>query len=383
MIIVDEPFVAPELADYLKRTGHPVLDNAMARRLSEETGGLNIVPPGAFAERVERGERLYTTSENALEWITANVDSPGMARAIDVFKDKAKTRKALADLCPDVFFLEVSADGLRGLDYSSLPRPLVLKPVVGFCSVGVHVVNSEREWAEAIEAIEKESSVWKEWYPSSVIGDASFIVESYVEGQEFAIDAFYDESGKAHVLNVYRHDFASAEDTSDRLYTTGASIIRGYAGLFERWLDEANRKLEVKAFPIHVEVRVVGETVVPIEFNPLRFAGLGGTELAYHAYGFHTYESYLNDAAADWDTLLEGKEGKLFCMGLMPAPADLPEGARFDHEAFRANFKSLLQYYEFDPKATGSYCFVFCETPEDDPSDREFMLKADLSSYLR
>lgn len=382
MIIVDEPFVAPELADYLRRTGHPVLDNAMARKLSEE-GTLEILSAEAFAKEVERGERLYTTSENALEWIKRHVDLPEMARAIEMFKDKAKTREALAELCPDVFFLKVSAEGLRGLDYRSLPSPLVLKPVVGFCSVGVYVIGSEQEWSEAIEAIERDSAVWKEWYPESVIGDAAFIVESYVEGQEFAIDAFFDESGRAHVLNVFQHDFANAEDTSDRLYFTGASVIRAYAGLFEDWLDRANRKMGVRAFPVHVEVRVVGDTVVPIEFNPLRFAGLGGTELAYHAYGFHAYDLYLRDVAPDWEAVLEGKEGMLYCMGLMPAPADLPEGARFDHGAFRSNFSSILQYYEFDPRAIGSYSFVFCETPEDDSRDRDFMLTANLASFLR
>lgn len=381
MIIVDEPFVAPELEEYLERTAHPVLDNPMARKIAAK-GGLNLVPAAEFSKAVEEGERLYTTSENALAWIKENVDSPAMARAIDVFKDKVKTRKALAGLCPDVFFLEVSAEGLRKLDYASLPCPLVLKPAVGFCSVGVHVVESEAEWEQAIGEIERDSAVWREWYPESVIGESTFIVESYVEGQEFAIDAFYDESGKARVLNVFQHDFANAEDTSDRLYFTGASVIRGYAALFEEWLDRANETMGVRAFPVHVEVRVAGGSVVPIEFNPLRFAGLGGTELAFHAYGFHTYDYYLRDVAPDWDSLLEGKEGKLYCMGLMPAPAELPEGASFDHAAFRARFGGLLQYYEFDPRAIGSYCFVFCETPLDDPTDRDFMLRADLGSFL-
>lgn len=382
MIIVDEPFVAPEMAEYLEQTGHPVLDNAMARAIAAERT-LALTAPEDFARAIEGGARLYTTSENALEWVSRNVDAPGMARAIELFKDKAKTREALSGLCPDVFFRTVAAEDLRALDFASLPTPLVIKPTVGFCSVGVHVVGSEAEWEAALDAIERESAAWRDWYPESVIGESSFIVESYVEGQEFAVDAFYDEAGAAHVLNVLRHDFAGADDTSDRLYVTGAPIVRAYAGLLEEWLNAANESLGVRAFPVHVEVRIAGSTVVPIEFNPLRFAGLGGTEVAWHAYGFHTYDYYLRDVAPDWDRLLAGKEDTLYCMGLMPAPARMPEGASFDHDAFRARFARLSQYYAFDPREMGSFCFVFCETPVDDDADRAFMLEADLASFVR
>ncbi len=411
MIIVDEPFVAPEFADYLEETQHPVLANAMARRLAAEGRRINLVDDTACARAVEAGERLYTASENALSWVSEHVERASMRRAISVFKDKALMRELLAPLCPGVFYQRVAADGLRALDFDALPKPLVVKPSVGFCSVGVHVVEDRAGWEAALDAIERDASTWNEWYPESVIGDAEFVVESYVGGQEFAIDAFYDEEGRAHVLNVLQHDFAGPDDTSDRLYYTGASIVRAWAPRFEEWLTRANELVGARAFPVHVEVRVEGAEgagvcaadaegagadaegvgagaeprITPIEFNPLRFAGLCGTELAYFAYGFHTYDYYLRDVAPDWDSLLAGKEGKLYCMGLLAAPADTPEGVRFDAARFTEPLARVLQCYEFDPHAVGSYAFVFCETDEQGAqgvADRERLLKEPLEGYV-
>ena len=397
MIIVDEPFVAPEFADYLEQTQHPVLANGMARRLTAEGRRLNLVDDETCARAVEAGERLYSSSENALSWVSEHVDNASMRRAIAVFKDKARMRELLAPLCPGVFYRRIAAEGLRAVDFDALPKPLVVKPAVGFCSVGVHVVEDRAQWDAAVAAIERDAATWREWYPESVIGNAEFVVESYIEGQEFAIDAFYDEEGRAHVLNVLQHDFAGPEDTSDRLYFTGASVVRTWAPRFEAWLTRANEQVGARAFPVHVEVRVQedsgkgegasaeGVQIMPIEFNPLRFAGLCGTELAYFAYGFHTYDYYLRNVAPDWDTLLTGKEGKLYCMSLLAAPADTPAGVRFDAERFTAPLAQVLQCYEFDPHAVGSYAFVFCETDEEGAqgaADRERLLCEPLGGYI-
>ncbi len=47
-------------------------------------------------------------------------------------------------------------------------------------------------------------------YPESVIGAGSFILEGYLEAPSYALDAYFDETGRAHILNVLRHDFTLA-----------------------------------------------------------------------------------------------------------------------------------------------------------------------------
>mgnify|MGYP000565074627 CR=1 FL=1 len=104
--------------------------------------------------------------------------------------------------------------------------------------------------------IAQNASAWHDLYPESVIGAGSFILEGYIDGTEYALDAFFDETGAPHVLNVLRHDFASSEDTSDRLYMTSPSIVRETTSLFTSWLNRVNALVGVRNFPVHVEVRV-------------------------------------------------------------------------------------------------------------------------------
>ena len=72
-------------------------------------------------------------------------------------------------------------------------------------------------------------------------------------------------------------------------------------------------------------------------------------------------------------------------MSLLAAPADTPTGVRFDADRFTAPFAQVLQCYEFDPHAVGSYAFVFCETEEEGAqgaADRERLLREPLEDYV-
>ena len=54
-------------------------------------------------------------------------------------------------------------------------------------------------------------------------------------------------------------------------------------------MTRANKFLKLRNIPMHVEVRVDGDIICPIEFNPMRFAGLSSTDVAYYAYGIRLY----------------------------------------------------------------------------------------------
>ena len=274
MIVLDEPYVSEPLIAWLEESQHPVLDNAFARSIADGRA-LNLVSSDEAVRRIDAGERVYTNSENALAWIVESAHNESLSRAIGLFKDKAAMRAALAGLDPDLFFKSCSVDELFKLDFSQLPAPFVLKPSVGFCSMGVYAIQNREDWERALADIQQNASSWHDMYPESVIGAGSFILEGYLEGTEYALDAYFDETGRAHILNVLRHDFTSPEDTSDRMYVTSASIVRDTSTMFASWLDRVNALIGARNFPVHVEVRVSDGHVSPIEFNPLRFAGLG------------------------------------------------------------------------------------------------------------
>ncbi len=383
MIVLDEPYVSKPLVEWLEQSQHPVLSNAMAQRLASEGFRINLVGEEEAIKRIDAGERVYTNSENALSWIVENTHNSNLSRAISLFKDKARMRTELASLDPGFFFKSCSVDELFKLDFSKLSTPFVLKPSVGFCSMGVYAIQQREDWERALADIAANASSWHDMYPESVIGSGSFVLEGYIDGTEYALDAYFDESGAAHILNVLRHDFSSPEDTSDRMYVTSAPIVRENAALFTAWLDRVNALVGARNFPVHVEVRVDDGLVRAIEFNPLRFAGLGGTDVSYYAYGYRTYEAFLEDAAPNFDAAFAGKEGNVYTMSLLnPAPnADLH--ASFDYDAFLSRFTHVLEMRPFDVAKVGNYGFLFLETDASTSGELRFLQDTDLLEFLR
>ena len=67
---------------------------------------------------------------------------------------------------------------------------------------------------------------------------------------------------------------------SDRLYVTSAKIIREYLGTIEKFLTNIARLGDFRGLPVHAEVRIDEQgRALPIEINPLRFAGWCSTDI--------------------------------------------------------------------------------------------------------
>lgn len=381
MIILEQPYVSPEMASYLAETGTPVLDNAAARQVSPFPR-LTLVDDAEFARMVNAGARLYTTSENALEWVGRHVEVEAIRNGVDSMKDKHRLRAALADLYPGYFFREIAVDELAAVDPADLPLPVVLKPVVGFFSVGVYVIATAGDWRAAVADIAARRDQWRRDYPESVVGDGRFIVEGYIDGDEYAVDAYFDGDGRAVVLNIMRHDFASAADVSDRLYYTSPEIIRSRLVAFTEFLDRAGAILGLRNFPLHAEIRLSDAGIIPIEFNPLRFAGWCTTDLAWFAYGLRTYEYYLGDRRPDWDALLAGREGNIYSLIILDKPAGTPDDAVLDYQKVAADFTDILHLRKIDFPGSPVFAFLFTRTPAENKAELERIMRSNLAEYI-
>lgn len=135
---------------------------------------------------------------------------------------------------------------------------------------------------------------------------------------------------------------------------------------------------------VHVELRVDEDTIAPIEFNPLRFAGLGGTDVAFYGVGLRTYEAFLEDTPVDLEALYAAHPGKVYSMSLLnPAPeADLARP--FDGAALCERFSHVLAYHGFDPVTVGFYGFLFLETDAEGTGadERDWLLRSDLMEFV-
>lgn len=386
MIILDQQYVSRELRDYLN-TGHvPVLRNAAAEE-ADTQGLFHLVSAEEADALLSAGERIYTTCENSLSWVLAHATDKALLDGIAMCKDKAAFRRMLAAQYPDFFFLEVPADELEKLDFATLKTPFILKPSVGFFSVGVYTIANEADWSAALADIRRSSARWAADYDASVVGTSSFILEEYIRGDEYAVDFYYDSEGRAVILNIFHHEFASFEDVSDRLYVTSPDIIRAHLEEFTAFFDRMNEQMGARDMPLHVELRVDGGRIIPIEANPLRFAGWCVTDLSLYAWGFRTYDLYLRDQRPDWDSIFKSREGRLYSAVILDPPADLEyplSEADFDYERLCADFQNVLELRRIDYRNGGPvFGFVFAETRADERGELDRILLSDLREYLR
>ena len=380
MVIIDEPYASDVLIKWLDESKEPVLDNAFAKKISE-THKLNLISDTEAIKRVNAGESVYTNSENALAWLLENTENENRNRSIELFKDKAAMRKKLAALSPGFFYQELTKSELADFDVTDIELPVVLKPAVGFCSMGVYVIENASDWDAALEDIAKSETIWNERYPQSVVDGENYLLEGYLDGQEYAIDMYYDRDGKANILNILRHDFASADDTSDRLYITNHDIVDDTYDKFMDWLDSVNKVIGARDFPVHVEIRMKDDDIIPIEFNPLRFAGLGGTDISYHGLGFRTYEAYLKETPIDLKKLYAKHPDDTYSMSLLNPSVNADLSRPFDHDSLASRFSNVIGFCKFDANVTGSFGFLFLKTDRSNADELDFILHSDLLEF--
>ncbi|NQV31339.1 MAG: ATP-grasp domain-containing protein, partial [Phycisphaeraceae bacterium] len=147
MILIDDPYVSEFLKDSIRTHGLPVVKTEVARQHGL-TDGPHVFEEQAAIEQA-RGKAMpvfYTNSENAIGWIAKHLAFTELPKKIDLFKNKVKFRQLLKPLYPDFFFCEVRLDQLETLSTADLPLPCIIKPSVGFFSMGVYRVSTPQEW---------------------------------------------------------------------------------------------------------------------------------------------------------------------------------------------------------------------------------------------
>ena len=379
MLVLDDTYISPEVFAFAESTQEPIFDNASARRYASEGKKLNIVDNSQAAN-----ERIIAFSEAYLDEVKQYCDTE-TARAITLCKDKAECLRILAPLFPDYVFEEYSVDQLAEVDPSTFTLPVVLKPSTGFFSLGIYPIFSAEDWQAACNDIREHSNTWSEQYGATVVNNTNFLVESYLDGEEYAIDAYFNEQGETIILDILKHDFAGTEDVSDRLYYTSKVVVEDTMQAMKDFLIKSNELLGFKNFPVHVEVRVDEAGVVtPIEFNPMRFAGLCTTDLSYFAYGFKTYEMYLRNEQPNWDDVLADKAGKRYSMVMLSTDGTaLPDTYSFDYEAVQQKFSKVLACRKLNAKQYNTFGVLFTEASDEDwKVESNYILHSSLKEFL-
>jgi len=384
MFIIDKPYVSKLFKDTIIKNRYKLLKNEFAVSSGHYDSEL-LYNDEQMIEAYRSSNLLYLNSENSIEWIVNNLSFSELPQHINVFKNKTLFRDKVREMFPNFYYKQLDINELRSFKVEDVKKPFIIKPAVGFLSLGVYTVNTNADWAKTVEAIEKEMADVKSMFPKEVLDTSKFIVEEYIDGTEYAFDAYYDNDGKPVIVNILKHIFSSSEDVSDRLYLTSKSIINEFKSRFQLFLEEVGSILKIKNIPIHVEVRINGDQIIPIEVNPMRFAGLCTTDIAYFAYGINPYEYFMKRKTPDWDSILKGKDGKVYSVTILDKPKDINASdiKEFDFGGVLKCFEKPLEVREMDINKYPIFGYIFAETREENFVELDNILKNDLREFIK
>lgn len=385
LFLIDKPYASDFLINTLRENHYPLVSTAVAREMIKDEE-LNWISEELATDILQKAPHtlLYTNSENALSWVALHSNGTALAAHIRLFKDKASFRELIRSLYPDFFFKRVKADEIPVLNLEGIPFPFVIKPTVGFFSLGVHIVRKLEDWNKVKDEVSH--GKLEGIYPSAVLNNSTLLIEEYIEGEEFAVDCYFNNAGEAVVLNILHHSFSSGNDTSHRVYTVSKKMLLRYADVFTEFLSAMGQSAGIQNLPAHVELRIdaMGK-IIPIEVNPLRFGGFCSTaDLAGRALDYNMYNYYAHQQKPDWDQIFHKKGDKLYSLivlnnnsGILPAQIK-----DFNYELLGMDFENVLEIRKLSIKEYPMFGFLFTETSEGNEEELTNILVSDLIKYI-
>ena len=385
MFLIDKPYVSDFLIHTIRDHHFKIIATKTAKELIADDS-LNWIAEEKALSIIKNNPQtpVYSNSENALAWIDQHLGESELARQIKSLKDKATFRELIANLFPGFNFKKLTLDAIHKLAPQELPFPFVIKPAVGFFSIGVHIVKNEADWEKAKNELKSEKL--KSIFPKNVLNTTHFIIEDFIEGEEFAIDYYHDHQGNVVLLNMLHHLFSSANDTSDRVYSTSKEIIEKHKVRIEAFLNTIGKQLSLKNFPAHAEVRIDDNgNIIPIEINPLRFGGWCTTaDLLGITLGFNLYKCFYEGNKPNWERIFKGKESKKLSIIILNNNSGIaaPDILDFDYEALANDFENPVLIRELDINTYPVFGFFFAETSLQNQKELDDMLRSDLKKYI-
>ncbi len=386
MILLDKPYISDFLLNTIENNHLEVVDTPVARSLAQGRGLCYVAEQQAVASLSTQTDPLiYTASENALGWVADRLAGSNAARVAELVKNKARFRELIKPMYSDFYFREISVEKIADLRASELQFPLVIKPAVGFFSLGVYVVDSPENWPSVQQKLLAEVDKISGLYPAAVVNTSSYLVEEVITGREFALDAYYDKNGQPVILNIMEHFFDGPDDVSDRIYITSRDIINEFMPVFTDFLERVNALLMARNFVVHVEARINSSgVVVPIEINPMRFGGWCTTaDLTWYAYQENSYLNYLQQNRPDWQRVFSGNDDSVYALVVLDNSTGI-DGTKisaFDYDRLLSGFSQPLELRKTNWKEYPLFGYFFTRTPKERMVELNDILANDLRQF--
>lgn len=387
MFLIDKPYISDFFKKTVKENNIPVVATETAKGMGLHSGTY-LISEDEAVEHYRSSERplVYTSSENAIGWISEKLSFSDLPAKIELFKNKLTFRRLTQSLFPDFYFKEIRAEELSSFRIEQVPLPFVIKPAVGFFSIGVYKISEHNEWGSAVRKIQNEINIIQSLYPEKVLDARSFIIEECINGEEYAVDAYYNASGEPVILGIFHHPFSSGSDVSDRVYITSKDIIKENLSEFTDFAQKLGTLTGVKNFPVHMELRRDSNgKMMPIEVNPVRFGGWCTTaDITFLAFDFNPYMYFYLQKKPDWKKILKDHDDRLFSIVVLDNSTGISADkiSSFNYKKLLSSFEKPLDLRKIDYKEHSVFGFLFTESKKNNISELMNILQSDLKEYV-
>jgi len=329
--------------------------------------------------RFSSEDKICITSEATLELVQSRIDDTAKKRAIGLLKDKYQFRNILKEIYPDYKFKTIEFEDIAQL---SIKKKMVIKPLKGCFGTAVKIVDENSDLNKISEEIKQEINRNAAVLSENVLTKNEFVVEDYIDGEEYAIDMFYDESGKPHIVSTYHHPMPRDESYLHMIYYSSREV-------FEKLYDEAikfyialNKVLKLKNCVLHSEFRYNDKGLFPIEINSMRFGGMGLGNMVFPTMGINPYQCFINGSTPSlknlWQRPEHANSNYTFFIAYNGKNVN-PERQKPNISKIRSEFSEIILEKLFDYKSQLAFG-IFCL--KETPSNIEKLLEIDFDDFF-
>ncbi len=334
----------------------------ISQLVSQTDSIVNVLTENEFKNSnliIKAGDKIYVPTESALEIILEKSEDTIFTNAVNMLKDKHKFRYLMRNLYPDFFFTKTTIDELKNIKLDR-DKKYIVKPTKGFFGTAVKELNRDTNIFEMIKEIRYELEENSRYFSDSILSKNELIIEQFVEGEEYAVDMYFNKHGAPEIMNIYHHPLPDKNEYFHVLYYTNKEIFAKFYDRLKAIFIEMNQHLNITNFPIHAEFKLENDILIPIEMNPLRYGGFGLSDLTYHAFGFNPFNAFFSNYKPNWEKIWNIKNENHFgwVLGYNGTDIDVETHTPND-EAYLHYLGDTLHYVEIDHKENPVFSIAY------------------------
>ena len=330
--------------------------------------------------RIKTGDKVIIATETVMDEALKKMEDSEKKNLVSRLKNKVACRQMMASIFPDFFFREIPVRDLPMIELAPGEKYFV-KPIKGYWGSAAFPVDAQADRVALMHEIEAQLAKRTHIFSEQVVSKDRLIVEEFLEGEEYAVDMFFDESGQPVITNICHHPLPRKLDYLHVVYYTSYEVYRNLHPKFIGFFNELNRSLNARSLPIHGEFKLHKGRLTPVELNPLRFGSDGFADLSFHAFGFNPFLCFAENRAPDWEALWKGREQKIFAFYLGYNGSDLDAGHyRPDFRNFRRLFSNILSDMAMNYQDTLAFAVMYIE--EDSLERIHELLEVEFNEYF-